>query len=224
LIFGHKVVLAPALLLIRQHYWVFSWVEGHSKGITGVGMNVRLNSSEPCSGSEIRFSYFVKNKDGKPSRVGLARVLDISQTGLCMEISPSDSDLFMESFDELPEPNRNIELQIFCRSHPNNIFVEGSVRWFKQKKEVINSPQHPETLDICAGVVFSITDAKNRNELMEMLDHLEALAIHCRDCGTPVSANGSFCYECGQRLITKHDVMKNALFEVLAGDDKKSNQ
>jgi hypothetical protein len=136
-----------------------------------------------------------------------------------MEISPSDSDLFMDSFEDLPEPNRDIELQIFCRSHPSNIFVEGSVRWFKQKKELANCAERSESLDICAGVVFEIDDTENKRDLIEMLDHLQTSAIHCRDCGMPVSVNGLFCYECGTRLITKREVMKSALLEVLSGHD-----
>lgn len=182
-------------------------------------MSVRVSTPEPVSDSQMRFSYFVRDKEGRPSRVGLARVLDISQTGLCMEITPSDSDLFMESFEDLTEPNRNIELQIFCRSHPSNIFVEGSVKWFKQKKELLDCAEHSKSLDICAGIVFTIDDTEKRRELMEMLDHLQTSATRCRDCGTPVSVNGSFCYDCGTRLMTKREIMKNALLEVLAGDD-----
>jgi len=182
-------------------------------------MTTQLSSSEPVLNSEIRFSYFVKDKHGKPSRVGLARVLDISQTGLCMEISPADSDLFLESFGGLSEPNRSIELQIFCRSHPSNIFVEGSVMWFKQKKELVNSAECSESLDICAGVVFTIENAQNRRDLLEMLGNRETSVTRCRDCGAPVSADGSFCYECGTRLVTKREIIKNAFLEVLAGDD-----
>lgn len=190
-------------------------------------MSTRLKTAELTLDSEIRFSYFVKGKDGKPSRVGLARVLDISHTGLCMEISPLDSDLFMESmesFEKLPEPNRNIELQIFCRSHPNNIFLEGLVKWFKQKKEFDACGKPSESLDICAGVMFTVHGAKKKKELREMIEHLQTPVISCSECGTPVSINGSFCYECGSRVISKREIVKNALFDVLAGDDRASNR
>ena len=183
-------------------------------------MSVRLDMPQPALDSEISFSYFVKSRDGSPSRVGLAKVLDISETGLCMEISALDSDLFMESFTRAPVPNRNIELQIFCRSHPSNVFVEGTVRWFKQKKELGPLSGSSGSFDICAGVVFSIDDAEKRVELSELIGHLDNPTVGCGECGTPVSVNGSFCYECGIRLITKHDAVRKALFEVLGPEDK----
>lgn len=183
-------------------------------------MSVRLDMPQPALDSEISFSYFVRNRDGSTSRVGLAKVLDMSETGLCMEISPLDSDLFMESFTRTPEFNRNIELQIFCRSHPSNVFVEGTVRWFKQKKELGPLSGSSGSLDICAGVVFSIDDAEKRVELSELIGHLDNPTVGCGECGTPVSVDGSFCYECGIRLITKREVVRKAIYEVLAPEDK----
>jgi len=178
-------------------------------------MNLPLTTPETSVDVEIRFSYFVKGKDGKPSRVGLARVLDISKTGLCMEISPLDSDLFMESVGDLPAPNREIELQIFCRSHPHNIFVEGSVRWFKQKKEI----GHSSDLDICAGVVFSIDDTAQKREMAELLRHLNSRDVRCRDCGMLVSVDGMICYECGARLSSRRDAIRSAFYDAIIPDD-----
>jgi hypothetical protein len=141
-----------------------------------------------------------------------------------MEISPLDSDLFMESFENLIEPNRSIELQIFCRSHPSNIFIEGSVKWFKQKKDLGAQGKPTDSLDICAGVMFSVDGAEKKKELREMIEHLQTPAICCGECGTPVSINGSFCYECGTRVPSKREIMKSALFDVLAGDEGASDQ
>ena len=182
-------------------------------------MSVRLSAPQPTIDSELRFSFFVKGSDGKPSRVGVARVLDISETGLCMEISPLDSDLFVEPFVGIPELNRDIELQIFCRSHPSNVFVNGSVRWFRQMKEVALPADSTERLDICAGVVFSIDDPDKRREMGEMLGRLNNSTVRCAQCGAPVSANGMFCYDCGIRLITKRETVQNAIFDVLAQED-----
>jgi hypothetical protein len=206
------------------HFADFSWVTVVRGQKMGLDMSAQAKTAVPALDSEIRFSFFVKGSDGKPSRVGLARVLDISQTGLCMEISPIDSDLFMEPFKNLTEPHRKIELQIFCRSHPSNIFVEGSVKWFKPKKELGACDKFSKSLDICAGVVFTVNGTDKRRELMEMIGHLPTSAICCRECGTAVSVNGAFCYECGTRLVTKRELMKNALFDVLTTDGKASNQ
>ncbi len=183
-------------------------------------MTVKLSPQQPTTDSELSFSFFVKGADGKPSRVGLARVLDISETGLCMEISPLDSDLFMEPFVGLPELNREIELQIFCRSHPSNVFVEGSVRWFKQKKEVAHSVDTAEALDICAGVVFAVDDPAKRRELGEMLGRMDNSTVSCAECGAPVSADGRFCYDCGIRLINKHEVLRSAIYDILAAPEE----
>jgi len=177
-------------------------------------MALQLVEPRPSLGSDVHFSYYVKRKDGKPSRVGLANVLDISETGLCMEISPLDSDLFAESFGELPVYNREIELQIFCRSHPSNVFVEGSVRWFKQKKE-FGGDTSPG-LGICAGVVFSISDPEQKREIMELLERLNGVTVRCTVCRTIVSASGAFCYECGARLVRRRLALRDAIYDALA--------
>ncbi len=177
-------------------------------------MALQIVEPRPSLGAEVHFSYYVKRKDGKPSRVGLANVLDISETGLCMEISPLDSDLFAESFGELPVHNREIGLQIFCRSHPSNVFVEGSVRWFKQKKE-FGGDVSPG-LGIRAGVVFSISDPEQKREIMDLLGRLKGATVHCTVCQTIVSAAGAFCYECGARLMRRRSALRNAIRDALA--------
>jgi len=181
-------------------------------------MGLRLASQSPSLGAEVHFSYYVKRKDGKPSRVGFARVLDISETGLCMEMSPLDSDLFAESFGDRPVLNREIELQIFCRSHPSNVFVEGSVRWFKQKRELDLSSCSSSDLGICAGVVFSIDDAEHKKDIVELIRRFRRETVLCRICGARVSADGAFCYDCGTRLVRRRSLIKNALFDVLVPD------
>lgn len=185
-------------------------------------MTTQLASAELVVENEVRFSYFVKRAGGKPSRVGFAKVLDISETGLCMEISPLDSDLFMEPCGGRGAPNRQIELQIFCRSHPSNVFVKGSVQWFKQKKELDASAVSAAGLEICAGVVFTVEDPEQRKEISELLEHLKSDTVRCRECGTPVSANGTYCYNCAARLLRRRTVLEEAIHGLLAVDPETS--
>lgn len=193
-------------------------------------MSPGLAKSESCLEPGIRFSYFVKQKTGKPSRVGTAKVLDISEAGLCMEISPLDSDLFVESNAARPSFNRDIELQIYCRSHPRNIFLEGTVRWFKHKGDLSlgsrphnqsaqNSANQSEALGICAGVVFSLDDPEKKREIEQLLGRIDSRVTSCRRCLSPVSAEGSFCYECGCRIISRREALRAVLNSVLAEGD-----
>ena len=185
------------------------------------GRNMVLQRSVPQTAldSELCFSYFVRGRTKRPSRVGRAKVLDISEVGLCMEISPLDSDLFMDPDRTPPAVNRDIGLQIYCRSHSSNVFVEGSVIWFKQKGELDEAAGSSDSIDICAGVVFSIDDAEKKHEIRQILGCLKIPTTRCRSCGAPVSVEASLCYKCGARPVGRREAFKAALGEALAHQD-----
>lgn len=156
---------------------------------------MRLPLSAPKD--EVCFSYSVRKGNGGPLRAGFAKVRDISESGLCMEISPFDSDLFVEWYGGQPGFNRDIELQIFCRSHPCNVSVNGSVRWFKQKGGLLDSF---DRLYLFAGVMFSIDSHEQKRELSELLKRLNNNTKRCRQCDASVSVDAAFCYDCGEIL------------------------
>jgi hypothetical protein len=168
-------------------------------------MTLQLCAPRSVNKDELCFSYYVKTRNGRPSRVGFARVIDISESGLCMEISPFDSDLFVEWHDSQPGFNNDIELQIFCRSHPSNIFVEGSVKWFKQKSELVASS---DRMHLCAGVVFILHDDEQKAQIAELLERTNSDTTRCSECEALVSVTTAFCYNCGAKLVTRRDIFK----------------
>jgi hypothetical protein len=160
--------------------------------------------------NDVHLSYFVKRKKGKPPRVANGRLLDISEAGLCMEISLHDSELFMETQGSLYVLNKQIELQIFCRSHPNNISIDGSIRWFKRKQEF---NELADDCDICVGVMFS---ARQQDEMAELVGHLKTVRIHCGECNVSVSSDAVFCYNCGARMVRRRAFLKRAIHSLFS--------
>ena len=180
-------------------------------------MALQLAPSNQVLGDEVQISYFVKRKDTKNSRVSVGRLLDISNAGLCMEILPEDSELYMESAGKLFLLNRNIDIQIFCRSYPSNISIEGCVKWIKRKDE---SPGLGDEDNICVGVLFSFANADQRKELAKLVALLRNDTILCAECNAPVFTEAALCYNCGARLVRKRAFLKNILHGLLAGDKK----
>lgn len=176
-------------------------------------MALRLSQNKPESGNDFCFSYFVKKRGGEPSRVGLAKVVDISESGLCMEIPPFDSDLFVNNCGPDLGLNKEMELQIFCRSHTNNIFVEGSVKWFKQKQDLGSTS---DKLHLCAGVIFSIHDYEQQRQISDLLRHLKYDTICCKECGVFVSTEAVFCYNCGFKLVRRRNIFPMFIHALLA--------
>ena len=176
-------------------------------------MTLQLCADQPVLRDELCFSYSIKKHHGKSSRAGFARVLDISQSGLCMEISPYDSDLFVEWNAGEPGFNKDIELQIFCRSHPSNVFVEGSVKWFKQKGEFVDSN---DRLHICAGVIFSPRGDEQKQQISELLERLNKSTTPCEQCGEVISTDAAFCFNCGSKLPRRRDIFKKIISSFLS--------
>jgi hypothetical protein len=179
-------------------------------------MALQLSPEKVALDNAVHLSYFVKRKKGKPSRVAFARLLDISHAGLCMEVSPVDSDLFMESGGTLFILKKNIEMQIFCRSHPNNVSVAATIKWFKKKEESIDSIDDG---NVCAGVMFSLADADQRREISELVGLLKGGTACCRECNASVSGEAAFCYNCGAKIPRKRAFLKKMLNTLLAGPD-----
>ena len=162
---------------------------------------------------EVQISYFVKGK-GKASRIGSGRLLDISNVGLCMEISPIGSELFMESGGNLFLLNRNIEIQIFCRSYSNNISVEGNVRWIKREDD-LGKTEHED--GIFVGVIFSCTEGDQKRYIAEFVDLYRNDTIHCGECGVPVSVDSALCYKCGSRHVRKRAFLRDIINTIFSG-------
>lgn len=164
---------------------------------------------------EVQVSYFVKTKKSKNPRLGSGRLLDISNVGLCMEISPTGSELYMESGGKLFLINKNIELQIFCRSYPNNISLEGTVKWIQRE----HRPDRPhEEGDIFVGVIFSFPDGNQRKYLAEFVELFRNDTGRCGECGAPVSVDAPLCYRCGARLVRKRTFLRNIINSILSGN------
>jgi hypothetical protein len=166
---------------------------------------------------EVQISYFVKAKKKKSSRICAAELIDISNVGLCMEISPTGSELYMESGGKLFLINKKVEIQIFCRSHSNNISVEAQVKWIKQNSE---SSKPSDEARIYVGVLFSSTDANQKRELAELIQLIRKDTVRCGECSTPVSADASLCYKCGARLVRKRTFLRSIINSVLSGTKK----
>ena len=179
-------------------------------------MQAQLTSDKSCLGDDVQLSYLIKRKRGKPSRIASASLLDISEAGLCMEISPLDSDLFLETHGTLFALNKNIEMQIFCRSHPNNVSVEGSVKWFKRNKEIDSSMDNG---NVCVGVIFSFWERCHKEQVAELVRHLKNDSVRCGECNALISAAAFLCYNCGSKLTRKRTLLKKILFSLLNSDD-----
>jgi ribosomal protein L40E len=179
-------------------------------------MTLQLSKPKIELDDEAQLSYYVKHKSRKHSRVGHAKLIDLSEAGLCMEISPSDSDLFLESQGKLFIMSTDIELQIFCRSHPMNVWVSGSIRWFKRKSEL---GEFEESENIYIGVMFPFANAQQRAEIVDLVRHLknDNDMSKCRECGAVVSSDAFICYKCGERVTRKRNVLRKMIFGFLGG-------
>ncbi len=180
-------------------------------------MSLEVSTDKSILRNEIHLTFFVQEKRGKPTRVAFARLLDISAGGLCMEISPLDSDLFMESHGRLFILNRNIEMQMFCRSHPTNVSVAGHVKWFKRKKDVEESAEDD---DIYIGVTFSFENGLQREDVSRLLEHLKSDMVSCQNCNARVSAEAALCYNCGAKLVRKRTLLRRMIFGLLASSEE----
>jgi hypothetical protein len=177
-------------------------------------MTLELSNAKLELEDEAQLSYYVKHKSRRHSRVGHAKLLDLSEAGLCMEISPLDSDLFLESQGKLFIMSTDIELQIFCRSHPMNVWVSGSIRWFKRKSEL---GEFEGSENIYIGVMFPFASATQRGEIVDLVRHLKNDMSKCRGCGAIVSSDAFICYNCGERLTRKRSVLRKMIFGLLGG-------
>lgn len=179
-------------------------------------MVLQLDQTRLDLENELQLSFYVKNRKGKDSKVAFAKLLDISEAGLCMEISPLDSDLFMEVQDTLYILSKTIAIQLFCRSHDNNVSIEGEIKWFKRKSELYKSCKE---FDICAGVLFSIHDSQGKKEVIELMRHLGGRSSNCHSCSSIISTQSAFCHSCGSRLAQKRSLLKNVIFGLLNGNE-----
>jgi ribosomal protein L40E len=166
---------------------------------------------------EVQLSYFVKKQKGSPSRICEAKLLDISNAGLCMEIFPEDSEIHMESGGQVFLLNRSIDMQIFCRSHPNNVSVEGYVKWLQRQEE---NQSGNGSGGIRVGVLFNFQRSDQRWELAELVSLLKTNTTNCRECNAPVSSDAPLCYNCGSKLVQRRAFLRKILDNLLAGENK----
>ncbi len=179
-------------------------------------MTLEMTSQKLGLDDEVLLSYFVKHKSRKHSRVGYAKLVDLCEAGLCMEISPYDSDLFLESQGKLFIMSTDVELQIFCRSHPMNVSVTGVIRWFKQKKEL---GEVNESENIYIGVMFPLASIEQKRAIVDLVRHLKSELIKCGQCGASISSDAFICYNCGSRPIRKRNIFRKTIISFLTGED-----
>lgn len=180
-------------------------------------MTLDVSSQRLELDDEVQLSYFVSHKNRRSSRVGHARLVDISEAGLCMEISPYDSDLFLESQGKLFIMSTGVEMQIFCRSHVMNVSVTGSIRWFKRKKEL---GDFEDSENIFVGVMFPFSRSGQRREIVELVRHLKNDMIKCGECSATISADAFICYNCGSKVTRKRNLLRKMIVGFLnSGDD-----
>ncbi len=179
-------------------------------------------SEERIRKSEVQVSYFVKKHKGKPSRICLGSLLDISNAGLCMEISHLDSELYMESGGRIFLLNRNIDMQIFCRSHPNNVSIEGHVKWIQREDKTGSSEMAEKVDSIRVGVLFRFDDAGQRMELATLVSLLKTDTANCGKCNAPVSVDAPLCYNCGTRLVRRRAFLRKILDSLLSGESQRT--
>lgn len=183
-------------------------------------MTLDLSNRKLDMVDEVQLSYYVSHKSRKYSRVGHAKLIDLSEAGLCMEISPYDSDLFLESQGKLFIMSTEVELQIFCRSHPINVSVTGSIRWFKRKKEF---GEVSESENIYVGIMFPFAMGKQRQLILNLVRHLKSEMTKCGECGATVSAEAFICYNCGSKPMRKRNILKKVIFGFLNGNSDNSS-
>jgi ribosomal protein L40E len=133
-----------------------------------------------------------------------------------MEISPYDSDLFLESQGKLFIMNTDVEMQIFCRSHPMNVSVPGSIRWFKRKSE-FGKCENSE--NIFVGVMFPFATPDQKKGIIDLVKHLKNAMSKCGECGATISAEAFICYNCGSRPLRKRNVLKKMIFSIFSGNN-----
>jgi hypothetical protein len=178
------------------------------KSLPANSANMKLDENE------VQVSYFVKKRGGKPSRVCVAKLLDISNVGLCMEISDEDSELYMETRGKLFLLNKTIEIQIFCRSYPTNVSLEANLKWIQRKDE----PNFDEEGDeIFIGALFRFEDMGQRRDLAELVNLLKTDTVNCPECNAPVSIDAALCFNCGNRTERRRAFLKKIFDNLLIG-------
>jgi len=183
-------------------------------------MTLELSNEKMDIVDEVQLSYYVSHKSRKYSRVGHAKLIDLSAAGLCMEISPYDSDLFLESQGKLFIMSTEVELQIFCRSHPINVSVTGSIRWFKRKKEL---GEVDDSENIYVGVMFPFAIGEQKQSMMNLVRHLKREMIKCSECGAIVSSDAFLCYNCGSKPVRRRNILQKVIFSFLNGNNDSSS-
>jgi hypothetical protein len=163
---------------------------------------------------EVQLTYFLTGKKGKNSRLCTAELLDISNIGLCMKIPSSGSELYMESDRKLFLINRNIDIQIFCRSYPNNISLQGRVEWIKRES---TGEKSTDEGNIYAGVLFFFPDGDQRKYVTEFVKLFRNHTISCPKCRVDVSSEVGLCYKCGARLVRKRTFLRSIINGIISG-------
>jgi hypothetical protein len=164
--------------------------------------------------SDVHLSFFAKKRDRGVSRVSTGRLLDISNAGLCMEVATQDSDLFMESQGKLFTLTKTVDIQIFCRSHPTNVCVEGHVHWVRSKDAVKGLDNENSAF---VGILFSFESSDQKKDLDELVEHLTDRRVRCGECGAGVSDHAALCYNCGSRLVRRRTLFRGIIDGLLAG-------
>jgi ribosomal protein L40E len=177
--------------------------------------SLNVSSKNRIYEDEVQISYFVNKHKSKPSRICDGKLLDISNAGLCMEISPEDSEIYMESGGQLFLLNRSIDIQIFCRSHPNNVSVKGYIKWLQREDK---DEASAGVAGIRIGVLFNFDRTDQRFELAELVGLLKTDTTNCSECNAPVSVDAPLCYKCGSKLIRRRAFLRKILDNLLAGD------
>jgi len=125
-----------------------------------------------------------------------------------MEISSIGSELFMESGGNLFLLNRNIAIQIFCRSYPQNISIEGNVRWIKRESHM-GKTGHEDGIFI--GVIFSSAYGTQKKHIEEFVELFRNDTVRCAECRAPISVDAALCYKCGSRHVRKRAFLRDII-------------
>lgn len=184
--------------------------QGNAQG--EVTMSIEVSSGIPRLDNEVQLSYFANTKGKKLAKVSHARLIDITEAGLCMEVSLRDSGLFMESSKSLYLLCKDIELQIFCRSHPINISVAGQIKWY-ERSSALELSGDEDTLFM--GVIFRLENPTHRSEILELVKHLKGNITNCKRCDATISADAVLCYKCGAKPTRRRTFFKKMIYSLL---------
>jgi len=94
--------------------------------------------------------------------------------------------------------------------------VTGTIRWFKQKKEL---GEIEDSENIYIGVMFPFASMEQKRAIVDLVRHLKNDMMKCPECSATISSVSFICYNCGSRPIRRRNIFQKMIVGFFNGKD-----